>query len=347
MDVETLLEEQKSLEKAQSLIDYHIHRIDKDNELGSSLIKERLVYAATEKLDDLEKAEIYSDVDVSETNIDNLNKEKEMFLKIRPKPFFARIDYSVKRQKYSFYVGIKTINNKDNSIMVLDWRTPVCSLLYFSSLGNTYYNTPSGRVDVMLDLKRQFQLQPNKITSYFDTNTKIDDNLLQEMLSKNSSNHMSNIVQTIQEEQNEIIRRKPNDNVIINGVAGSGKTSIAMHRLAYILFVNKGKITSDNILILSPNKLFSAYIQDVLPELGEDNVTTFTMQKLLSELNLSPKHYGSKHNMVKSEFEDPAREFEINIKFSTNFKLKVDEYLKNFVVIYTSKIKEDEKEVGS
>ncbi len=333
MNVETLLEEQRSLEKAQSLIDYHVLRIDKDNKLGASFIKENLNYVATEKLDDLEKVEVYADVGMSEANINNLNKEKEMFLKIRPKPFFARIDYSLNSQKYSFYVGIKTITNKDNSIMVLDWRTPVCSLLYFSSLGSTYYDTPSGRVDVVLNLKRQFQLQPNKITSYFDTNTKIDDNLLQEMLSKNSSNHMSNIVQTIQEEQNEIIRRKPNDNVIINGVAGSGKTSIAMHRLAYILFVNKGKISSENILILSPNKLFSAYIQDVLPELGEDNVATFTIQKLFRELNLSPKHYGSKHNMVKSEFEDTAREFEINIKFSTNFKLKVDEYLKNFDVI--------------
>ena len=250
MNVETLLEEQRSLEKAQSLIDYHVLRIDKDNKLGASFIKENLNYVATEKLDDLEKVEVYADVGMSEANINNLNKEKEMFLKIRSKPFFARIDYSLNSQKYSFYVGIKTITNKDNSIMVLDWRTPVCSLLYFSSLGSTYYDTPSGRVDVVLNLKRQFQLQPNKITSYFDTNTKIDDNLLQEMLSKNSSNHMSNIVQTIQEEQNEIIRRKPNDDVIINGVAGSGKTSIAMHRLAYILFVNKGKISSENILIL-------------------------------------------------------------------------------------------------
>lgn len=151
--------------------------------------------------------------------------------------------------------------------MILDWRTPICSLLYFSSLGPTYYLCENGKINVNLNLKRQFLLEPNRIINYFDTDTKIDDDILQQVLSKNSTNYMSNIVQTIQEDQNRIIRKDSKSNVIINGVAGSGKTSIAMHRLAYLLFVDKNHLTSKNILIISPNTLFSKYISDILPEL--------------------------------------------------------------------------------
>ena len=214
--------------------------------------------------------------------------------------------------------------------MVLDWRAPISSLLYFSSLGKTRYTAPAGEISVDLTLKRQFRLSDNKINTYIDTDTKIDDNILQVVLSQNVSSYMTNIVQTIQKEQNDIIRRSPQQTIIINGVAGSGKTSIAMHRIAYILYATKGKILSENILAISPNKLFDKYISDVLPELGEENVSCYTMMDTLHVANLTPKNYGKKIDMVKMQFEDDKRMAEMNIKYSLSFKKEVDKYLQDY-----------------
>lgn len=332
MNKNILNEENEQLKIAQSLIDYHIKVLNDKNSYLESVNKERLNFIASEKLDNLEKVEIYTDINMNDSTILFNKNEIKILNNIHSKPFFARIDFINDEKEKSYYVGIKSISREDNSLMILDWRTPVCSLLYFSNLGKTSYYCETGEVFVDLQLKRQFQLEPNKIINYFDTDTKIDDTILQTVLSKNTSDHMSNIVQTIQEEQNKIIRKDSKTNVIINGVAGSGKTSIAMHRLAYLLFVNKEEITSKNILVVSPNQLFSKYISDLLPELGEENVDTYTIDELLKSLKLLSKNFGTKLNMMKRCLLNTERMNEINIKYSLDFKHYVDDFLTTFNV---------------
>lgn len=330
MEDNVIVQEQTNLVFAQKLIDKKISVIQTRIDALEQQNKDSLEYAVHEKIDDIERAEVYGNINTTDSYLEKLYKEISIFKKIHPKPFFAKIQFEDSYGDNIYYIGLKNIEDDSTDCLVLDWRTPVASLLYNSSLGKTSYIAPKGEIDVNLKLKRQFRLQPNRITSYIDTNTKIDDSILQEVLSKNTSSHMSNIVETIQEEQNKIIRRDPRETVIINGVAGSGKTSIAMHRIAYILFANKGNIKSENILVISPNKLFGTYIGDVLPELGEEPVSTITSSQMFKIAKLAPKTAGSKAEMVKSQFNSTSRKSEIDIKFSLDFKHKVDEFLKNY-----------------
>lgn len=330
MDEKILEKEQAQLERTQKVIAKHIEQIDKVIAFREGKIRETLDYASSEKLDRYELADVYGAVRGREISIEQLNRDKSMFQRITPKPFFAKITFAeIGGQPESYYIGLKNIADGDDQI-VIDWRTPMASLLYFSSLGKTSFTAPMGKIDVDLMLKRQFRLEPNKIVWYVDTNTKIDDNILQEILSQNTSSHMSNIVQTIQEEQNAIIRKPAQQTVIINGIAGSGKTSIAMHRISYILYSNKGNIASKNVLVVSPNRLFSTYIGDLLPELGEENVYACPMMQVLIDSDLAPKKCGSKISMVDNQFIDKARKNEIDKKYSIAFFDEVQRYLEDF-----------------
>ncbi len=333
MDKDVILQEQAQLEIIQGVILGEINDLDKSIKFNESKIKDSLKYAATEKLDKYEVADIYGDIYGRDVSLDALIKDRRMFARILPKPFFAKIVIKEgKGEPETFYIGLKNVQD-DGKQYIIDWRTPIASLLYFSSLGETYYQAPMGKIKVDLQLKRQFRLEPNKIVSYIDTNTKIDDDILQEILSKNTSSHMTNIVESIQEEQNEIIRKPANQSVIINGIAGSGKTSIAMHRISYILYANRGNIKNENVLIISPSKIFSTYISDLLPELGEDNVPTTSMPQILTRVGLNPKIFGSKLSMVDSQFYDENRKKEIDTKFSVEFYDKTCEFLKNYDIV--------------
>ncbi len=344
MEKSILDEEQKHLEFIQGKIKEEIDELDKKIASNESDIRESMHYAATEKLDLVEFVEVKGEIYNRDSSNYLYQQNKNMFQRIMPKPFFAKIQIKERgSEPETFYIGLKNLF-KDDSTYLLDWRSPIASLLYFSSLGNTYYTAPVGKIPVELLLKRQFRLQPNKIVSYIDTNTKIDDNILQEILSQNTSSHMTNIVESIQEEQNEIIRKPPMQTVIINGIAGSGKTSVAMHRISYILYANKGNITSKNVLVISPSKLFSTYISDLLPELGEENVRSCTIMQVLKDAGLAPKTCGTKLSMVDSKFYDEVRMAEINTKFSTKFYDEVNEFLKNYDIV--SPVYETFKKVG-
>ncbi len=326
MDESILREEQSHLASIQKTIVRSCKKIDLQLNGIEVEIKNKLQYVASEKMDDLDKAEIFSQVHMSEGLADMLKKEQSSLERVMPKPFFARIDYQGEDGAHSFHIGIKSVGEGRN-MSVLDWRTPVCSLLYDSNLGHTSYQAQDTRYEVDLRLKRQFKLEPNRVVSYVDTDTKIDDSILQDVLSQNSSQHMTNIVQSIQQEQNALIRCRPQDSLIINGVAGSGKTSIAMHRIAYIMFASRDSITSENILVLSPNKLFSTYISDLLPELGEENVSIKSLPALLADHRLVRKSKNGKAEMIKGCLSDPAREQEVNTKCSFGFLNQLDAYL--------------------
>lgn len=330
MDKSILEYEQSKFNRAQELVDEQIAELDNQLISSNQNIKEKFEYIHSSKLDDVEIALAFQEINDTDINISDYLRSRETLKRIREKPFFARIDFADNwEENNTFYIGLKNIDDGDVP-MTLDWRAPISSLLYFANLGKTSFDAPAGRVEVDMKLRRQFTVEPNIIVSYVDTNIKIDDEILQNILSKNTSSYMTNIVQTIQEEQNKIIRRPAYQSVIINGIAGSGKTSIAMHRIAYILYANKGEIKSENIKVISPNHLFSNYISEVLPELGEKNVSVSTVSGLLKEYSLAPNSFTDKMEMLHSQFRDAKRFNEINTKYSVYFFDKVNEFLDNY-----------------
>jgi len=264
------------------ILDNIIEDAEKDNVRLQKGIKDMQEYLTTLK-DDKERSATMSEIEKSSDYIMSNYNRIRTNTKIRNNPFFSKIVFDDKDGNNTFYIGLKDVYlNKVN--YVLDWRAPISSLYYYSNLGKTYYDAPMGRINVDLQLKRQFKVKNGEIIFYIDTDNKIDDAVLQEALSENASSYMKNIVQTIQEEQNQIIREDLATTVVINGVAGSGKTSIAMHRIAYLLYSNREKLKNENALIISPNLLFSEYISQLLPELDEENIATISLDKILKEL---------------------------------------------------------------
>ena len=329
MDIKTLQEEQKNVNSVQELIDKEIEELDSGIHDLANRNFDAMKYVMSENLDTMELADAYGEINTKDEYLYDLTSRRLFLKRIRPKPFFARLVFDKEGKTEDVYVGLKNID-RDGMPYVIDWRVPTASLLYFSSLGKTSYEAPAGDVEVDLKLKRQYRIADGVLNSYVDTNVKIDDEVLQEVLSKNTSSYMSNIVQSIQAEQNAIIRKKPYYSVIINGIAGSGKTSIAMHRISYILYALKGLITSRNIRIISPNPMFSEYISKLLPELGEENVESESILSFMRTFEAIPlKMDASRKEMVEACFTDKFRQDLVNYKFSTEFYHKVEEYLDN------------------
>ena len=197
-------------------------------------------------------------------------------LKIEYSPCFGRVDFTENGcDLRKVYIGLTNVE-KDLDYIVYDWRSPIASLFYDYGIGKAKYEAPEGEINGDISLRRQYKIENNKLVRVFDNDLNVVDECLQEVLSEKSSDKMKNIVNTIQEEQNEIIRNTKNKHLIVQGIAGSGKTSVALHRIAFLLYKIKN-LRSSNVLIFSPNNVFSEYISDVLPELGEENTgeTTF------------------------------------------------------------------------
>ena len=191
--------------------------------------------------------------------------------------YFARVDFEEDGETTPAYLGIATLKD-GNEFYIYDWRAPIASPFYDSEIGPASYTLPGGEViEGRVTLKRQYKIENDEIIEIFDTNTQVVDEVLSKLLSVSGSTKMKNIVATIQKEQNRIIRKQDVDILAVQGPAGSGKTSVALHRIAYLLYADKENLNRSNMLILSPNDTFSNYISDVLPQMGEDNVfqTTF------------------------------------------------------------------------
>nr|WP_161799705.1 UvrD-helicase domain-containing protein [Clostridium sporogenes] len=241
-------------------------------------------------------------------------------------PYFARMDFKEDgiENVEKCYIGISNLINEDFDFIIYDWRAPISSMFYDYEIGNAYYKCPDGIINGKISMKRQYKISNGKIDYMFDSNIKIDDEVLQDILSKSSDNKMKAIVTTIQREQNKAIRNEKYKNLIVQGPAGSGKTSVALHRIAYLLYKHRDIITAKNIVIFSPNNIFNDYISNVLPQLGEDNMlqTTFKeyMHKVLEEID-SKEDYSE---MMENIFGDKSeRSYDIRIK-SLKFKSSVD-----------------------
>lgn len=203
-------------------------------------------------------------------------------------PYFARIDFCFEGEEIpeQIYIGKTSLTGeKAVEIYVYDWRSPIASVFYRFMTEEAFYDAPAGRITGRVELKRQYEIRDSRLLYFFDTDRSINDEILKQLLSKNTSPKMKTIVETIQKEQDIVIRNLERDLLMIQGVAGSGKTSIALHRAAYLMYQGlQSRLAANNILILSPNSTFEQYISEVLPELGEENAVSMVFEDILRSL---------------------------------------------------------------
>lgn len=251
-----------------------------------------------------------------------INKHKRL-TKILAIPYFGRIDFLEKKENSKvmpIYIGIHTFYDPESrATLIHDWRAPVSSMFYDHELGEAGYRSPSGEIKGVISLKRQYRIRGGKMEFMIESALTVHDDILQKELSSNVDDKMKNIVATIQREQNQIIRNEDIRTLIIQGVAGSGKTSIALHRIAYLLYTFRDSISSKDILIISPNKVFSDYISNVLPELGEETVPETSMEQILSGVLEHKYKYQTYFGLVNELLEKPSSSLIDRIAYKTSF----------------------------
>lgn len=223
-------------------------------------------------------------MNIKQKNAENQLAKIERLLK---SPYFGKVvvDFLDNEPKESFYIGTANFTDDADENLVYDWRSPIAELFYNNMIGPSSYTVRQNKIDTVIKERRQFILERDRLVKFFDTSVAIQDDVLLEVLGQDETNEMKAITATIQSEQNTIIRDVKSQNILVNGVAGSGKTSAIMQRIAYLLYLYRDTMTSDDLLILSPNHRFIDYISNVLPSLGERNPLNLTIIQLVSQLS--------------------------------------------------------------
>lgn len=270
--------------------------------------------------------------------LDMIEKNYDGLVRAQKKPYFCRIDFKMEgsSKPSELYIGKTSLSRvEDEAPLIVDWRSPIASVYYDGRLGAVIYNTPTGQATGELFLKRQYTINNGELENIMDVDITTTDTFLQAALGENKDNKLKDIVSTIQAEQNEIIRADIGSPLIVQGVAGSGKTTIALHRIAYLIYTYEKTFDPDNFLIIAPNRLFLNYISEVLPELGVDQVKQTTFIDLVYDLSGVPYKLASPDEklvkLVKSqnnsssevEFLKKVSEF----KGSLEFKDTLDRYV--------------------
>lgn len=267
---------------------------------------------------DIVKKNYGHDID---TMVSNLNKleSREKILKMNiEKPYFARIDFVSDDLgiKEVCYIGKIGTMDSDNKIITVDWRTPIASLYYDSAIGEASYIAPEGKITGKLLVKRQYDIEKRKLISFQDVDSVSSDEILKPYLSTSIDARLKNIVSTIQKEQNEIIRETIDTDIIVQGVAGSGKTTVALHRIAYLVYQNKDTIDISQYLIIGPNKFFVHYISSVLPDLDVEGVGEFDLLEFTS-------NYLGEAIKLNHKIDDSITKY----KMTLEYKKVLDRYL--------------------
>ena len=313
-----LLLENKRLESTIDIIRNEISNLSTDLYDKETKLREfqKMMWDNKAELDPAEMKTLRTSNDMEVFFLEQKAKKFKKLYQIQNKPYFGRIDFEGIEGKNEVYIGITNVE-KDLNYYVYDWRSPICSLFYDFGVEDAYYIAPEGRIDGKVTLKRQYQIKDAVLDNVFDTTINIDDDVLQSVLKENSSEHMKNIVNTIQKEQNEVIRDDKTNNLIVQGIAGSGKTSVALHRIAYLLYKLE-YLNSNNVLIFSPNNIFQEYISNVLPELGEDNTLITTFHEFASK-------YFSEYWRVEPYSEFLARYYKKELQNNELIKFKLSD----------------------
>ncbi len=261
----------------------------------------------------------------------SVDKRKRL-MRLRNVPYFGRIDFTEKNKNKPdpIYVGVYNFRDEDaKANLVYDWRAPISSMFYDFEPGPVFYETADSKIEGDMELKRQFRIRNGEMEYMLDSDITIQDDVLQKELNQATSGKMKNIVATIQREQNAIIRNEEARHLIIQGVAGSGKTSIALHRIAFMLYRFKETISSNDVLIISPNKIFASYISNVLPELGEETVEETSMEEIADQLFEYQIKFQSFFDQVSELLMKTDEKLIERIRFKSSEELlkKMDEYL--------------------
>ena len=279
----------------------------------------------------------YEDYDNQQALFRQMNANEEQFRlrkrfkKMQDSPFFGRVDfrYDGDEEAETFYIGIGNLSESAGSLpLVYDWRAPVSGLFYDYDKGSASYEAPSGIFEGEVTSKWQYKIRKGKMLYEFESDVKIDDEILGAELGSNGEVQLKNIVRTIQKEQNEIIRNTKDRIMVIQGAAGSGKTSVALHRIAYLLYHDRENLKASNVLILSPNGVFADYISHILPELGEENIRemsfdVFAYRELKDIVGDCEDRYDQiEHTVLNPKIQDICRE-----KQSPEFVSKLDGFV--------------------
>ncbi len=320
MDEKELLREKEKLKQVVQKLDLEKVKIEdnlansKNSYSKEDYIRAHLLYLGHKKLQDINQ--------------------------IKNKPYFARIDFKEKNENKieSLYIGkISVLDSETQESIIVDWRAPISNLYYDGRIGNSSYKSPEGIIEGEISLKRQYFIENQILQKFSDIDLKATDELLQVALEEKADDRLKNIVATIQGDQNAIIRADINKPLIVQGVAGSGKTTIALHRIAYLIYTYEKEFNPDNFMIIAPNKFFLNYISNVLPDLGVENVKQYTFEDLAYEI-IGKRLKISDSNeklvtIVNKEFDDINKGNvdiiiqESKYKSSIKFKSVIDDFL--------------------
>lgn len=336
-------EEKGRLELVLKHIEDQLNEVENTSLANKNEVKKDRKWMWQELTRDASKFE--NAIDLVQYGLDIFNKERiylfsnnliQKLEKTQKSPYFGRINFLEKESEQTerIYIGISALSNQGTGeLLVYDWRAPISSMFYDYQLGQANYLCPEGRINGEINLKRQYKIIDGNMKYMFDNGLQIGDDMLQEMLSKHTDDKMKSIVTTIQSEQNQVIRDGKHNVLIVQGSAGSGKTSIALQRVAYLLYKHRETMNSDHIVIFSPNQLFNNYISDVLPELGEENMlqTTFqefTERALPDSLIVEDKYDQLEYMLLgKNDSEYVCRMKAIQYKASREFLQFVKDYV--------------------
>ena len=281
-------EEREYLDQIKQRLESALHQVDLSINQYSKEFRqnEQYTYDQRSGMDDADIVSAGQSVIRMISHGESVVVRKRKLVKLMESPYFGRIDFTREGANgLPIYIGVHSFSDGTRGVnLIYDWRAPVSSMFYDFELGPAWYNTPGGIVSGTIELRRQYRIRKGAMEWMLENELNIHDDVLQKELSKSADDKMKNIVATIQRDQNAVIRNETSRVLIIQGVAGSGKTSIALHRIAFLLYRFRDSIAAKDILIISPNKVFADYISNVLPELGEEQIPELGMDELAEDL---------------------------------------------------------------
>ncbi|MDE7212080.1 MAG: AAA family ATPase, partial [Lachnospiraceae bacterium] len=321
-------EEQEHFGEIQKIIGEQLQDIDISlDKSREDIIKQKKYF--WENLYEMDPKEIAANRTILSEDHDSYEfkeNQKRLLLKMQGNPYFGRVDfiYDGECEAEPLYIGLGGLRRKNGpETLIYDWRAPISGMYYDFDIGKAFYEAPMGRIEGEICRKRQIKIKKGVLEYVLDSDFKVDDEILQKELSGNGSTKMRNIVATIQKEQNSIVRNQSASVMLVQGVAGSGKTSIALHRIAFLLYHNRKNLHSSEILILSPNNIFADYISNVLPELGEENISEVSFDEIaeheLAGICKFEKKYVQMEYVIGCKSEEDERLSRIRLKGSMAF----------------------------
>ena len=326
--------EKKILKKVQKLLGENLSELGKDVFQDEEDLVEfkKMMWEDSSSFDAAEIQQVMAATAMEADKVLQKQRYFKKLQKIKNKPYFASIVFKDDEGKiFNIYISLTYLKDGDLKNILYDWRSPICSLFYDYETGPCEYKAPGGIYKGELKRKRQYKIENNQLVGVFDTSLNINDEVLQEVLATESSDKMKNVVNTIQQEQNQVIRNLEDNNLIVQGIAGSGKTTVALHRIAFLLY-RLERLSSNNILIFSPNNIFTEYISDVLPSLGESNTLQTTFNDYMS-------YFLNEYKDVETFTDFVARYYKYKDEYPELIKYKqsdeiikdLDDYLEDYI----------------